>query len=80
MTAPFSYSDVTTIKSSVGVYVSYTHGAEVYMDYIRTLSQAYIIHIYTPQRRGVTKYNYDNNTITYEQIQWFLVLTYVHIV
>ena len=58
MTALFSYSDVTTVKSSAGVYISYT---SVYMDYIRT--RPWALHVYNPcapQCCGIT------NTYTHQ--------------
>ena len=33
---PFFYSDITTIKSSAGIYISYPSGVLMYMDYIHT--------------------------------------------
>ena len=46
-TAPFSYSDVTTFKSSARVYISYTLVLRcTYMNYIRSCPWVYIIYIY----------------------------------
>ena len=46
-TAPFSYSDVTTFKSSARVYISYTLVLRcTYMNYIRSCPWVYIIYIH----------------------------------
>ena len=53
-TAPFSYSDVTTFKSSAGVYISYTLVLQcTYIYELYTLLPLGVYNLYTPQHRGM---------------------------
>ena len=74
-TAPFSYSDATTFKSSASVYIGYTPALRcIWMIYARgPRARSAYYHPYTPKRRGIT------NTYTVQVAYYYAWSSYIHI-